>query len=332
MKMKWYFFFVTILAVSVLLYGLFEFSDEKTPEIGVLMVGENRYQKFTGLKKGLEDLGFEDKKIHFTVKNAKDDQGRLKRQIKSLLKSEPDIIVTLGGIETIELKKEIDKTNKSIPVVFAGLAAPKELGLIEDYRNPGSLFTGINNYHTSISGKRLEMLKNLVPSIERVFVIYDSTIDTSRLSLEEIQDASGKLKVPVVPSDVSSKDFHSSLETKITKEDAILVMPGFRLESMTDEIAELAKRKRVPAMGIYEYEAEKGLLASYGASFYSQGYQASRFVSLILQGNEPATLPVELPDEMKFVINQETKETLKLTYNEDLLSIADVIHQEEADE
>ena len=79
-------------------------------------------------------------------------------------------------------------------------------------------------------------------------------------------------------------------------------------------------------MGLYDFEAEKGLLASYGASFYSQGYQAARFVSLILQGNKPGDLPVELPDGIRFVINQDTKEELGLSYNQDLLYIADFIH------
>ncbi|HAQ07325.1 MAG TPA: hypothetical protein DCR24_07320 [Bacillus bacterium] len=326
MKTKWYFFFLTTIAVSAVIYTMLGFQEEEAVDIGVLMIGENRYEKLTGLKAGLDELGFRDREIYYTVKNANDDVERLAKEIGSLLQAEPDIIVTLGGIETLHLKERMDQLDKKIPVVFAGLAAPKELGLIEDYRSPGGLFTGINNYHASISGKRLEMLTSLVPGIEQVHVIYDSKINVSQLSLNETREAAMKLDVPVIPCDASTKECMDSLWQRADKNDALLVLPSFRIESMTDDIVALTLEKQIPSMGLYDFEAEKGLLASYGASFYSQGYQASRFVSLILQGNEPGDLPVELPDGIRFVINQQTKDALGVSYNQEILYIADLIH------
>lgn len=326
MKTKWYFFFLTTIAVSVVLYAWLGIQEEDSAEVGILMIGENRYEKFTGLQAGLEDLGYSSKEVQFIVMNAKDDESHLGKQIDQLLSEEPEVIVTLGGIETQHLKKKMDQQHKQIPVVFAGLAAPKELGLIEDYKSPGGLFTGINNYHASISGKRLELLTSLVPGIERVHVIYDSKIDVSKLSLKETRAAAGILEVPVFPCDASTKECLNTLRKNVGPKDAILVLPSFRIESLTDEIVELTLKKKIPAMGLYDFEAEKGLLASYGASFYSQGYQASRFVSLILQGNKPGDLPVELPDSIRFVINQQTKDSLGVTYDQDLLYIADLIH------
>lgn len=328
MKTKWYFFFLTTIAVSAIIYALLGVSGDKPVEIGVLMIGENRYEKFTGLEAGLKDLGYSAKEVHFTVKNAHDDEVLIDKQIDQLLKDNPDLIVTLGGIETQHLKEKMDKNNIEIPVVFAGLAAPKELGLIKDYKSPGGMFTGINNYHASISGKRLEMLTSLVPNIDRVHVIYDSKIDVSKLSLEETKNAARELGVKISPCDASSKACLDSLWESAAEGEAILVLPSFRIESLTDEIVKLTEEKRIPAMGLYEFEAEKGLLASYGSSFYSQGYQASRFVSLILQGNKPGELPVELPDGIRFVVNQQTKDALGVTYNQDLLHIADLIHPE----
>ena len=138
--------------------------------------------------------------------NANDDEERLEEQIDDLIGTNPDLIVTLGGVETLRLKDKMEKKNIKIPVVFAGLAAPKELGLIDDYRSPGGIFTGINNYHASISGKRLELLTSLVPSIKEVYVIYDSKIDVSELSLKETQSAARELGIPIKPCDVSSKN------------------------------------------------------------------------------------------------------------------------------
>lgn len=327
MKTKWYFFFLTTVALSAMIYAFLGMKGEESVEIGVLMIGENRYEKFTGLEAGLKDLGYSAKNIHFTVKNADDDEKQIGRQIDQLLKEQPNLIVTLGGIETLHLKEKMDEGNIEIPVVFAGLAAPKELGLIKDYKSPGGNFTGINNYHASISGKRLEMLTSLVPAIDRVHVIYDSKIDVSKLSLEETKNAARVLGVDIAPCD-ASKDCLDTLWTSVGKREAILVLPSFRIESLADEIVRLTKEKKIPAMGLYDFEAEKGLLASYGSSFYSQGYQASRFASLILQGNKPGDLPVELPDGIRFVVNQQTKDALGVSYNQDLLHIADLIYPE----
>ncbi len=304
---------------------MFGIQEEEPVELGVIMMGENRYQKFAGLKAGLDELGYKGN-IHYSVKNANDDEERLQKQIDNLLKTDPDVIVTLGGIETLFLKEKMDQQEKKIPVVFAGLAAPKEVGLIDDYRSPGGLFTGINNYHASISGKRLELLTSLVPAINRVHVLYDSKIKVSQLSLEETEQAARKLEIPLMACDVSQKECMENLKRQIVKGDALLMLPSFRVESMTNEIVALATEMQMPAMGLYDFEAEKGLLASYGASFYSQGFQAARFVSLILQGNKPAELPVELPDGLRFVINQQTKDALGGSYDEDLLSIAEFIH------
>jgi putative tryptophan/tyrosine transport system substrate-binding protein len=327
-KTKWYFFFLTTIAVSAVIYALLGIQDEESVEIGVLMIGENRYEKFDGLKAGLEDLGYSNEEVNYMVKNANNEEVLLDTQIDELLESKPDLIVTLGGIETQRLKGKMDARNIKIPVVFAGLAAPKELGLIKDYKSPGGLYTGINNYHASISGKRLEMLTSLVLDIEKVHVIYDSKIDVSELSLKETKASAKTLGVAVLPCDVSTKECMETLWKTIKKNDAILVLPSFRIESLTDDLVKLTQEKKIPSMGLYDFEAEKGLLASYGASFYSQGYQASRFVSLILQGNKPGDLPVELPDGIRFVINQQTKDSLGVTYNEDLLYIADLIHPE----
>lgn len=327
MKTKWYFFFLTTVAVSAMIYAFLGVKGEESVEIGVLMIGKNRYEKFTGLEVGLKDLGYSAKNIHFTVKNAHDDEELIGRQIDQLIEEKPDLIVTLGGIETLRLKEKMDEANIEIPVVFAGLAAPKELGLIKDYKSPGGIFTGINNYHASISGKRLEMLTSLIPAIDKVHVVYDSKIDVSKLSLEETKNAARKLGVDIAPCD-ASKECLDTLWKSAGNGEAILVLPSFRIESLTEEIVELTSEKKIPAMGLYDFEAEKGLLASYGSSFYSQGYQAARFVSLILQGNKPRDLPVELPDGIRFVVNQQTKDALGVSYNEDLLHIADLIHPE----
>ncbi|UAC48767.1 hypothetical protein K6959_01990 [Bacillus aquiflavi] len=180
MKIKWFIFFLSIMTISFIFYSFIEKKADPPIKIGVLLIGENRYEKLAGLKKGLADIGYKDKELTYIVKNANEQQDKLEVMITSLLNKQPHVIVTLGGIETVQLKEKLEKENLYIPVVFAGVAAPKELGLINDYRSPGGQYTGINNYHTSISGKRLELFKELIPSLKRVHLLYDEEIEVSR--------------------------------------------------------------------------------------------------------------------------------------------------------
>lgn len=323
MKMKWYFFLLSIVTISFLYYGFFDHSKDNPTKIGVLMMGNSRYEKLSGLKMGLKDLGYKSVETRFIVKNANDDPKKLKRQIQELLNQYPDMIVTMGGIEATELKKAMDQKKVRIPVVFAGVASPKTIGLIKSYKKPGGQFTGINNDQASISGKRLEILHDLVPSIVRVHVLYDQKTDVSRLSLKEAYNAAQKLSVNIKVWDVSEKDFVNKLTNELEPGDGLLLLPGYKIENMTAQIVKLTKEHNLPVMGIYEHEVRQGFLASYGASFYDQGYQASRFVSLIIKGNSPRELPVELPDSFRFIINKNLQSTLGVPLNRDLLYIAE---------
>lgn len=293
------------------------------------MIGESRIEKLSGLKKGLRDLGYEKTSIEFDVKNASDNEEKLETEIVEMLKNKPDLIVTLGGVETLALKEKMEEHQIKIPVVFAGVAAPKEIGLIEDYRSPGGLFTGINNYHTSISGKRLELFHELVPSIKRFHVLYDQNIKVSMLSFENTKEAAERLSLQILPVNVSDPNFMVHLNRNLQDNDALLMLPGFRIESLTSEIAQFSKEYSVPTMGIYGYEVEEGILASYGVSFKDQGYQAARYVSLIIQGNSPSDIPVELPDTIRFYINQKVEAELGVKLNNELAHIADYIYQSE---
>lgn len=329
MKMKWYLFFLTILTLSFIFYNFFSFEKEVPFKIGVLMVGEERTAKYRGLQDGLKDLGYEQKDFHFSVKSANDDTATLKKQVKELLNEELDLIITLGGIETVELKKEMEKEDKEIPVVFAGVAAPKELGIIDDYRSPGGSFTGINNYHTSLSGKRLELLHDLVPSVERVLVLFDQDVDVSRLSLQKTIEAAEALSIKIVPFNVSNTNYKGLMEETVQENDALFILPSFRIESITSEIVSFSKKHDIPVMGLYEHEVEAGYLASYGTSFFDQGYHSARFVSSILQGNSPSQIPTELPDTVRFLINKEVVNELKIDIHSELIHIAEFIHEGE---
>ncbi|WP_019153182.1 ABC transporter substrate-binding protein [Robertmurraya massiliosenegalensis] len=331
MKTKWFLFFLIIFTLSFILYSFFSFDKEVHFKVGILMAGEERNEKYNGLKSGLEDLGYDLNQFDFIVKSA-DNTISLEKKIKELLETDLNLIVTLGGIETTELKREMERRGENVPVVFAGVAAPMEMGIINDYQKPGGNFTGINNYHTSLSGKRLELLCELIPSIERVLIFYDPDVVVSKLSLQKIEEAADVLSITLKLFDITNPNYKKEIENTTRENDAILILPSFRIESLTGEITALSYNYHIPVMGIYENEVKAGYTASYGTSFFEQGYQSARFVSSVLQGNSPSQIPIELPDTVRFLINREVVEDLNISIDANLINIAEFINQVERDE
>lgn len=315
---------ITFIAIVIVLIFFLEDLEQPTYKIGVLMTGENRLIKLDGMESGLEKLGYQLDSIQFIVEDADDDVSKLDKLAQGLLKKNPDLIVSLGGIETQVLEKNMKKIQTFIPIVFVGIAGPYELGLIKEYQSPGSYFTGVNNFHMNLSSKRLEMFTELVPNMERVYVIYSEGVDISEMSLDIVDVAATKMNVDIIKVDVNRTGALKQLEAAITNKDGILTLPSYQVELLAEEISALALRKKVPTMGIYDYEVEAGYLFSYGSMFFDQGYQAARHVSLILQGNEPNDLPVELPDSIRFIINEEVRKTLAIDVNQDISKLAEI--------
>lgn len=300
--------------------------NENKYKIGVLMTGENRSEKLEGMKNGLFELGYQLEQFEFIIKDAKDDMNRLQQCADELfIDDELDLIVTFGGVETQIVQEKMKNIEREIPIVFVGIAAPFELGLIEQYNSPGSMFTGINNFHMNLSSKRLEMFVNLVPEIERVVVLYNKNIDISAMSLKIVEETANKLNILIYPYDIQADPQLQKLENQLKSSDGIMILPSYQIEAMEDKIAELSLKKKLPSMGIYDHEVEAGYLFGYGSSYFGQGYQAARHVSLILQGNDPGTIPVELPDSIHFYVNADIQSELNLKLNADLLKLAEQI-------
>lgn len=328
MKVKWFLFLLTILFFLLLVLSFSDFykKEDQTKKVGVLLMGDSREEKYQGLRDGLTDAGFQQNQLMYVVKNAHDQSTVLESSIKKLLAENPDVIVTLGAIETIELKSELSKKDINIPVVFAGMADPIDFGVIKDYSSSSTNFTGINNYHTSMSAKRLELLQELVPNLKRVHIIYDKTIEASIRGLNETKKAAKILNITLIPWDVNNQKYKMKMKEVKQESDAIMTLSSFRLESQTKEIAELSRETQMPVMGISKHEVELGFLASYGTSFYEQGKQSARFVSAILQGNSPTRLPVELPDNIRLMVNKRVAEQLNIRLNQETLHIAEYVH------
>lgn len=324
---------IFLCATILIVVLLIDFSGEKenTYQIGVLLTGDSRLEKFRGLEQGLYELGYEKGTFQFNVYNSQDDLDELEILAKEAVRNQPDILVALGAIEALTIKDAMEKQGVTIPVVFAGIAAPKELGLIEDYRNPGGLFTGVDNNHLNLSAKRLEMLINLVPRIERVIVLYDRELDVSVMSLDRVKEAAKELDIPIVSfHTMGEPDLFKTLEKTVKSTDGLLILPSFHIEALSKEITEFALEHSLPSMGIFEENMQYGFLAGYGVPFYEQGFQSARLVSLILQGADPAIISVELPDQVKFLINDSVRKQIGASLDHETSLLADFLTTSES--
>ncbi|SES02367.1 ABC transporter substrate-binding protein [Salipaludibacillus aurantiacus] len=318
-----------LIAVIIALTAAFfmtERAEEDTVTIGVLLSGENRIDKLDGIKDGLEELGYEMDGISFIIFEGEEDAELLEPYAKQLvIEEEPDVIASFGGIETQVLAEVMEEENHFIPTVFVGMAAPLETGIIEDFREPGGPFTGVSNFHMNLSAKRLELFTDIIGGLERVILIYSDDIDISRRSLALTEEAADTLGVQIEPFHLSGGFDKEALEDVLEEEDGLMTLPSYQVEAFTDEIVSFALENSVPVMGIYDYEVEAGFLFGYGSSFYGQGFQAARHISLILQGNSPGDIPVELPDQIPFFINGEVSEQLNLELDENLLKLTEPV-------
>lgn len=315
-----------LMITAAVLFIMIEYGQVEEPaQIGVLVTESSRMEKLQGIEDGLADLGFAPEDTSFHVYEEEDDTDALLPLAMSMLDADYNLITAFGGIETQVLQAAMAETDKETPVVFVGMAAPQETGIIERYQAPGGMFTGIANHHLNLSAKRLELFKDALPELEEIVLLYNASIDISERSLRVATDTAEQLNLTVKAFDAGEELDVEALDEVTGNQTGLMTLPSFVIEGMTEELSTFASERSLPLMGIYDDEAAAGFLMSYGSSFYDQGYQAARQISLILQGNDPSAIPVELPDQLFFYVNDEVADRLHLQLNEDVMRLAESI-------
>jgi ABC-type uncharacterized transport system substrate-binding protein len=295
------------------------------PRIGYLNVPTpadvpERYEAF---RKGLRELGYiEGKNIIIVYRYAARKLDRLPSLAAELVRLRVDVIVT-GGPTPTRAAKEATKT---IPIVMAFDSDPVGNGFVSSLARPGGNITGLSNVAPEISGKRLEILKEIVPKLSRVAVLGMSTNPGNSLSLKETELAAQSLGLQVQYLDArGAKDIEAAFETA-TKErvESVLVLNFPPIIKRTLFVA-LAAKTHLPAIYFESTFVEYGGLASYGASLPDLDRRSATYVDKILKGAKPADLPVEQPTKFEFVINLKTAKQIGLTIPPNVLARADKV-------
>jgi putative ABC transport system substrate-binding protein len=278
--------------------------------------------RLDAFRQGLRDLGYvERKNILIEYRYAEGKLDRLPELAAELVRLKVDVMV-LAGSAAIRPAKEATNT---IPIVMANDADPVGSGVIASLARPGGNITGLSNLAPEISGKRLELLKEIVPTLSRVAVFGNSTNPGTAQALKEMEVAAGVFKVQLQYVDVRGpKDIETAFRAASKgHSDALLVLQAGVFNSHRKQIADLAVRSQLPAIYHAREWVEDGGLMSYGVSVTDLYRRAATYVDKILKGAKPADLPVEQPKKFEFIINLKAAKQIGLTIPPNVLARAD---------
>jgi putative tryptophan/tyrosine transport system substrate-binding protein len=331
-------FAVTRLAISLLLLffalplgtaAAQSQEKEKVPRVGYISPGSAfepmRLRRFEAFRQGLRELGYvEGQSIVLEPRWAEGQYARYPALAADLVRLKASVIVVVGGTAT-KATKEVTRT---VPIVMSLVIDPVGSGLIQSLARPGGNVTGTSIMASDLVGKQLELLKEVVPKISRVAVLWNPDNPGGVPQLRQVEAAARALGVRLQALEARSPHELDSVFAAMTRERAgalVILNDALLGVNLSKQIAELAAKSRLPAVhGVPEY-AQVGGLMVYGANLLDLERRAATFVDKILKGAKPADLPIEQPSKFELIINLKAARGLGLTIPPSVLLRADQV-------
>lgn len=302
---------------------------QRQRQIGVLLglaesdaEGQARLGTF---KQALQQSGWTDgENVQIVVRYTEGDPDRARALATELVALAPDVILT-SGASTLGIMLQV---TRSVPVVFAGVADPVGAGFVDSLARPGGNATGFTSYEYSISGKWLDLLKEIAPGVKRVAVLRDPAVSAGTGLFGAIQTAAPSFGVELSPINVHDA---TEIERAVTAfarsgNGGLIATTSAQVLAHRDLIISLAARHKLPAVYYARFWVTGGGLACYGPDYIDPYRRAAGYVDRILKGEKPADLPVEAPTKYELVVNLRTAKALGLNVPPTLLTRAtDVI-------
>src|SRR5215467_3985339 len=292
------------------------------PRIGYLMTRFLDPVRSEALRQGLRELGYvEGKNIIIEWRSAEGKLDRLPARAAELVRLKVDVIVASGPLPTRVTK---DATS-TIPIVMAQVNDPVGNGLVASLARPGGNITGLSTLAPEMSGKQLEFLKEILPSLFRVAVFGTSTQPGNSQMLKEVELAARALAVKLQYFDILvSRDIESAFRAAVKgrAHAVLMIAPSSIVGDRRQEIVDLAVKSRLPVIYPFSSYVEAGGLMFYGANLTDLDRRRATYVDKILKGAKPADLPVEQPTKFDFVINLKTAKQIGLIIPPEVLARA----------
>jgi putative tryptophan/tyrosine transport system substrate-binding protein len=272
----------------------------------------------------LRELGYvEGQNILIEYRWAEGKYERFPALIAELISQKVDVIVTAGTPATLAVKK----ATTSVPLVMVAVGDPVGTGIVPSLGHPGGNITGLTSISPELDGKRLELLREVVPNISHIAVLWNAASPLQVVAEKQTQAAAQVLRMKVLSLGVRTKEDIDAAFATIVKErpGALLVLADRLFLQHRARIMDFAAKKHLPGVHAYRELVEVGGLMSFGPSYADMHRRAAYFVDRILKGTKPADLPVEQPTRFELVINLKTAKALGLTIPQSILVQADQI-------
>jgi len=284
-------------------------------------------RRLNTFKQALDELGWsEGRNVRIYLRGAGDVAG-MQTSAAELVGLEPDVILAHATPATAAVRR----ANTNIPIVFVSVADPIGSGFVESFSRPGGNLTGFTNFEAAIGGKWVELLKELVPAVTRVAMLYNpDTASGGALGgvyLRSAEEAARSLRIRFVVAAANDAAEIDRVFASLASEPdgAVIVMPNVFSAVHRERIVAAAAQHRLPAAYPFRYFVSSGGLISYGSDLLDLFRRAASYVDRILQGVKPSDLPVQAPTKFELVINRKTAKQLGIAVPQTLLALADEV-------
>jgi putative ABC transport system substrate-binding protein len=319
-------------AVCVTIFVLFAVciltvaAAQRDTEVRLAVIGAPEEPRFSdivqGLKKGLADLGYASQTTNVEeIRIARAEEKNAKTTIEQALQRGVQVLFLIGS----RLLKPAREASASVPVVFITPGDPVAAGLLASLARPGGSTTAVTFEYPELSGKRLELVKEIAPRVRRVLAIYDPRDASPRQGMAAARQAAPALGLTLVEREARSREeFVRGLQA-IEEADAYLSIPGGLPTGFYAEATRVANAKRLPTMFHSRSGSTADALASYGANDAQVAHDAARLLDKILKGASAGELPIERPTKLELVIDLKTAKQIGLTIPPNVLARADKV-------
>jgi len=299
----------------------------KVWRIGVLSPGVPTHSPpLEAFRQGLHGLGYiEGRNTIIDKRFAEDRNERLGDLARDLVLARVDVIFAINTPAALAAKK----ATTTIPIVVTRVSDPIGAGLVASLAHPGGNVTGVTTVSPELSGKRLELLREALPYVQRVTVLWNSANIGHKANVREMEAAGPQLRLAVSVLEVRrEQDVSTAIQTAVdTRAGALVVIDDLVISSYQSRILSIAYKYKLPVISQFREFCEAGGLMAYGPNNDEMFRRAAFFIDKILKGAKPADLPVEQPTKFELVINLKTAKALGLTIPQSVLIRADEIIQ-----
>ena len=316
--------FITLLGGVAVTWPLAASAQSKTPRIGFMgnSTAALEANLVDAFREGLREHGYEEgRNILIEYRWADGKYERFPALVAELIAAKVEVIVTAGTPAALAMKK----ATTTVPLVMVAVGDPVGTGLVPSLARPGANLTGLSSVAPDLEGKRLQLLREVVPALSHVAMFINSLNPFHVSSMRQARAAAQTMGIKLQLHDIRKSEDLDDAFAAIRKErpDAVLILADRVFLHNRERMIDLTKEQRLPNVNAYKELVEVGGLMSYGPSYEDMHKRAAIYVDKILKGAKPADLPIEQPSKFTFIVNLKAAKALGVTVPSQLLGLAD---------